>query len=132
MCANEWRDGICKKPIVRCHECDHRAFEPVTDVVMREHLTGEQVVGLYALDTKSRCRFVVADFDHESWQDDTRALVRTCRRLDIPVLPEISRSGDGAHVWFFFDSPVAAAAAFANPHWHELESVHRSTWKIAR
>jgi len=99
---------------------------------MREHLTGEQVVGLYALNTKSHCRFVVADFDHESWQDDTRALVRTCRRLDIPVLPEISRSGDGAHVWFFFDSPVAAAAAFANPHWHELEKVHRSTWKIAR
>ncbi len=111
VCANEWRDGICKKPTVRCHECDHRAFEPVTDAVMREHLTGAQVVGLYALDATSRCRFVVADFDHESWRDDTRALMRACRRLGIPMLPEISRSGDGAHVWFFFDTPVAAGTA---------------------
>ncbi len=111
VCANEWRDGICKKPTVRCHECDHQAFEPVTDAVMREHLTGAQVVGLYALDATSRCRFVVADFDHESWRDDTRALMRACRRLGIPKLPEISRSGDGAHVWFFFDTPVAAGAA---------------------
>jgi len=111
VCSNEWRDGICKKPTVRCHECNHRAFEPITDAVMREHLTGAHVVGLYALDATSRCRFVVADFDHESWRDDTRALVRCCRRYDVPVLPEISRSGDGAHVWFFFDTLVAAEAA---------------------
>ena len=111
VCANEWRAGICKKPDVRCHECDHRAFEPVTDSVMREHLTGEKVVGLYALDKNSRCRFIVADFDHESWREDTQALVRACRRLDIPLLPEISRSGDGAHVWFFFDTPVEAEIA---------------------
>ena len=111
VCANEWRKGICKKPVVSCHECSHRAFEPVTDTVMREHLTGVQVVGLYALDTTSHCRFVVADFDHAGWQDDTSALVRTCERLDIPVLTEISRSGDGAHVWFFFDLPVPATAA---------------------
>ena len=111
VCTNEWREGICKKSTVRCHECNHRAFEPVTDVVMREHLTGAQVVGLYALDATSRCRFVAADFDHESWKDDTCALVRTCCRLDIPTLPEISRSGDGAHVWFFFDNPAPAEAA---------------------
>ena len=138
VCANEWREGNCKKPTVRCH--------------------------------------------------------------DIATLPEISRSGDGAHAWFFFDNPVPAEAArllatalidktcreerllslsshdrlilsqdtltgagfrslIALPralgddrtaadaqyqflllncphyflsHWHELERVHRSTWKIAR
>ena len=111
VCGNEWREGICKKPKVRCHDCNHRAFEPVTDGVIRKHLTGAEVVGLYPLDTQSRCRFIVSDFDHDGWQDDTRALIRTCRRLDIPALPEISRSGDGAHVWFFFDSPVAAGIA---------------------
>jgi len=111
VCANEWREGICKKPKIRCHECHHRAFEPVTDEVIRKHLTGVEVVGLYALDTQSRCQFIVVDFDHDSWRDDTRALVRVCRRLGIPALPEISRSGDGAHVWFFFDAPVAAVSA---------------------
>jgi len=73
VCSNEWREGICNKPRVRCHECQHRAFEPVTDGVIRKHLTGVEVVGLYALDLQSRCRFIVADFDHEGWQDDTCA-----------------------------------------------------------
>jgi len=27
---------------------------------------------------------------------------------------------------------IARLAAFPNPHWHELERVHRSTWNIAR
>lgn len=55
VCANEGREGICEKPTVHCHECSHRAFEPVTDAVVREHLTGAQVVELYTLDTTSRC-----------------------------------------------------------------------------
>jgi len=110
-CANEWRAGICEKPRVKCHECRHRNFVPVSDAVVREHLTGARTVGRYALDTASRCRFVVADFDHDGWRDDAMALLRTCRRLDVPALAEISRSGDGAHVWFFFDAPVPAARA---------------------
>lgn len=111
VCANEWREGVCKKPKIRCHDCNHRAFEPITDGVIRKHLTGAEVVGLYPLDAQSCCRFIVSDFDHDGWQDDTRALILTCRGLDIPALPEISRSGDGAHVWFFFNSPVAAGIA---------------------
>ena len=82
MCANEWRDGICKKPVVRCHECNHRAFEPVTDAVMREHLTGAQVVGLYALDATSRCRFIVADFDHST--DEQRSWAGCMGGLGVP------------------------------------------------
>lgn len=55
VCANEWRKGICKKPVVSCHECTHRDFEPITDAVIRDHLRGKQIVGLYSLDTASRC-----------------------------------------------------------------------------
>ena len=111
VCANEWRAGVCKKPTVPCHVCTHRAFEPVTDEAVRRHLRGEQVVGLYALDQASRTRFVVIDLDHACWRDDALALLRICSRLAVPALGEISRSGDGAHVWLFFDAPVAASAA---------------------
>lgn len=110
-CANEWRAGICEKPRVKCHECRHRDFVPMSDAVVRDHLTGARTVGRYALDSASRCRFVVADFDHDDWREDVMALLRTCHRLDVPVLAEISRSGDGAHAWFFFDAPVPAAHA---------------------
>jgi hypothetical protein len=37
--------------------------------------------------------------------------VKTARRFELAPLVERSRSGNGAHVWFFFSEPVAAAAA---------------------
>jgi len=39
-CANEWVRGICEKPRVKCAECDHRRFLPVTDDIVRWHLSG--------------------------------------------------------------------------------------------
>jgi len=31
VCRNEWVRGICEKPRVKCGECLHQAFVPVTD-----------------------------------------------------------------------------------------------------
>ena len=39
------------------------------------------------------------------------AFVATCRQVGLPVAVERSRSGNGAHVWFFFGEPVPAAIA---------------------
>lgn len=39
------------------------------------------------------------------------AFLETCRRVGLPAAVERSRSGDGAHVWFFFSSPVSAISA---------------------
>jgi len=84
---------------------------PLTDDVIRRHLLGEHVVGLYPLDRRARCRLVVADFDDGEWRDDIRAFAETCRDAGVPPLLEISRSGDGAHAWFFFDDDVLAVDA---------------------
>ncbi|MBI4203719.1 MAG: DEAD/DEAH box helicase family protein [Betaproteobacteria bacterium] len=54
---------------------------------------------------------MAADFDKTSWADDVAAFVETSRMADLPAAVERSRSGNGAHVWFFFSAPVAAAAA---------------------
>jgi len=40
VCRNEWVRGICEKPRVKCGECPHQAFVPVTDDVIRSHLQG--------------------------------------------------------------------------------------------
>ena len=32
-CANEWARGLCEKPKVKCADCPHRRFLPVTDEV---------------------------------------------------------------------------------------------------
>ncbi len=37
-CANEWVKGICGKPQVKCGECPHQAFVPVTDEIIDKDL----------------------------------------------------------------------------------------------
>jgi hypothetical protein len=44
-CANEWVRGVCEKPRVKCAECDHRRFLPVTNDVIRWHLSGYDAAG---------------------------------------------------------------------------------------
>lgn len=103
-CANEWVRGVCEKPRVKCGECHHQASLPVEDQVILDHLQGRHIVGVYPLLTDETCWFLAADFDKASWADDVAAFVETCRRADLPAAVERSRSGNGAHVWFFFAS----------------------------
>jgi len=111
VCGNEWIPGVCEKPRVKCGECPNQAFLPVEDKVIVDHLQGRHVVGVYPLLTDETCWFLAADFDKASWSDDVAAFAETCRAHDLPAAVERSRSGNGAHVWFFFSAPVAASAA---------------------
>lgn len=110
-CANEWVRGICEKPRVKCGECPNQAFLPVTDQVLLDHLQGRHVVGVYPLLTDATCWLVAADFDKGSWAEDVLAFAETCRGAGVPAAVERSRSGHGAHAWFFFTAPVTASAA---------------------
>ena len=51
------------------------------------------------------------DFDEADWKEDALAFVVSCRELGVPVALEISRSGNGAHAWIFFEGRVAARDA---------------------
>ena len=76
-----------------------------------DHLQGRHVIGVYPLLEDDTCWLLAADFDQESWADDVSAFVETCRAVGLPAAIERSRSGNGAHVWFFFTAPAAAATA---------------------
>ena len=110
-CANEWVRGVCEKPRVKCGECPNHAFLPVTDQVILDHLQGRHVVGVYPLLTDETCWLLAADFDKSSWAEDVVAFAETCRTVGVPAAVERSRSGQGAHAWFFFAAPVAASLA---------------------
>ena len=109
-CGNEWVRGVCEKPRVKCSECPNQAFLPLNDKVILDHLQGRHTIGIYPMLKDETCWFLAADFDKESWLDDVSAFVETCRDLGVPTAVERSRSGDGAHVWFFFSSPVPAVS----------------------
>jgi len=111
VCRNEWIRGICEKPRTSCGSCTQRSFEPVTDDVIRNHLTGSIVMGVYPLLPDETCHFLAIDFDKETWREDVRAFMDTCKLEEIPASLERSRSGNGAHVWIFFDKPLPAVKA---------------------
>lgn len=112
-CANEWRPGVCDKPRTKCALCAHRAFLPVTDDLIRQHLTGKLTAGVYPLLADDSCHFLAIDFDGEAWRDDVLSVRESCEYHEVPVAVEISRSGEGAHLWIFFDRAVAAREARA-------------------
>jgi superfamily II DNA or RNA helicase/very-short-patch-repair endonuclease len=116
-CANEWAPGVCEKPKIKCAECPQRRFLPVTDDAIRWHLSGRDaegrdfVMGVYPMLQDETCFFLAADFDKAHWQEDAAAILQTCRRMNLPALLERSRSGNGGHLWLFFEEAVSATLA---------------------
>jgi superfamily II DNA or RNA helicase len=110
-CANEWRAGVCEKPRIKCGECPHRQFTPLSDAVIYKHLAGEHVIGVYPLLEDDSCYLLAVDFDEAEWRDDARAFMLSCTELGVPAALEVSRSGEGAHAWVFFADRVSARDA---------------------
>ena len=57
------------------------------------------------------CQLLAVDFDKSDWQQATKAFSQVCSRHNIPHAIERSRSGNGAHIWIFFDNKVSAREA---------------------
>lgn len=116
-CGNEWVRGVCEKPRIKCADCPHRRFLPITDEVIRWHLSGRDpqgrdfVMGVYAMLADESCFFLAVDLDGPDWSRDAAAFLETCRELDVPAALERSRSGNGGHVWLFFAESVPASLA---------------------
>ena len=114
---NEWVRGICEKPRVKCATCPHQQFLPVTDEVIRRHLSGRDdrgadfIAGVYPMLLDETCHFLAMDFDKAGWQEDALAVLDSCTRISLPAVLERSRSGNGGHVWIFFEQPIPAALA---------------------
>ncbi|MBU6338351.1 MAG: DEAD/DEAH box helicase [Rickettsiales bacterium] len=118
-CSNEWVRGKCNKPNIKCSECTNQAFIPLSAEVIRKHLGGEDfaggkrdyTIGIYPMLADDTCWFLATDFDKDKWQQDVSAFIKTCRKNAVPFVLERSRSGNGGHVWIFFEKPILAAQA---------------------
>jgi superfamily II DNA or RNA helicase len=68
-------------------------------------------MGIYPLLADETCWLLAIDLDGETWRDDVAALRGACQEVGLAPAVERSRSGAGAHAWFFFATPLPSARA---------------------
>lgn len=111
VCLNEWNPGVCHKPKIKCSACSQKLYAKFDEKVVENHLRGNMVVGIYPMCLDEMCYFLAIDFDDAGWQKDVSLLRAVCNEFEIPYAVERSRSGNGAHIWFFFEDKVPSALA---------------------
>lgn len=82
---------------------DHKTLCIVTDEVILNHLLGKETIGIYPILTDNTSYFIAADFDEGDWENDVQKFIAVCNSFSLQAYAEISRSGNGAHAWVFFE-----------------------------
>jgi len=87
---------------------ENKTVIPLTPDVIKKHLAGRDVVGIYPLLENNTSYFIAADFDGGNAFVEGQKLIQICKELNLPAYLEKSRSGNGAHVWLFFEEAYPA------------------------
>lgn len=115
-CANEWKKGICNKTMhKKCKTCKYRENKPLTKETIYNHMYTNKPIGIYPLLEDDTCYFLALDFDNkQTTQDlktDVQAFIQICEKYTIPYVLERSSSGNGIHIWIFFNHKIKAITA---------------------
>ena len=85
-----------------------KSYLKLTDEQIQKHLDGFHQIGVYPLLQDNTTWFLAADFDKANWQNEAITFLNACKEKGVPTYLERSRSGNGGHVWIFFDKPYPA------------------------
>ena len=109
-CKNKFKKSICillkgKK----CKDCANADYYPLTLNTLQSHLSGK-VIGVYPLLPDNTSWFAAVDFDGKTGDPlkDAKDLLAVCEVQGLPAYIERSQSGNGYHLWIFFDSSIQA------------------------
>ena len=126
QCKNRW-NSLCPKNKdgkASCDNCQYKSWIALSLKSIVQHLKGERVdgtdvIGIYPALEDGTSRLLVFDFDYhdgnedynesvknKEWMLEVDSLRSLCRKQGFFPLVERSRSGNGAHVWLFFEQPV--------------------------
>ena len=116
VCNNFWTDvcHIKNGTGVKCHSCEHQAWDPVADTCVAQHISGHNMHNFFLMLEEGFLRFGAVDFDvkpgKESQGYDFFEVQKFCRVLKAHGIKYgIARSTTaGYHVYIFFKEPYLA------------------------
>lgn len=85
-----------------------KEYLPFNDTALKEHFCGKTTVGIYPLLSDNTSFFIAADFDEDNWRESILKLYKICQEVGLPSIIERSRSGNGGHLWLFFEENIPA------------------------
>lgn len=86
----------------------HKSYLRLSSAELQKHLEGKQQIGIYPLLPNNTSWFLAADFDGKNWQKEALLFLNACTQNKLPAYLERSRSGNGGHVWLFFEQAYPA------------------------
>ena len=90
---------------------EKRSFQTLTNSVLKSHFRGEIAIGIFPMHLDDSCYFLVLDLDEGDWKEAGLTIHRIAREHQIESHLEISRSGQGIHIWFFFEEAIPSREA---------------------
>lgn len=116
VCKNKWNKSKCDMKKYPCKICPNKEMAKLDEKYVYNHLVGKDelcrdVIGLYPLLQDDSCWFLALDFDEKNWKNDVLSVYKICKENEIPAYIEISRSGNGAHLWLFFSEKIPSIDA---------------------
>lgn len=113
-CENSFKYQLCdRKKYKGCRGCPNKKYRGINNEDITNHFTpkSSKGYGIYPLLDADSCYFLVLDADGANYKDIVKNYYAICEFYDIDCLIEISRSGNGAHLWIFFEDKVKAVSA---------------------
>ena len=111
--AKYWvsKDGLKKGYSPAAYTFKGSDYIPVSNEIIQQHLEGKMRLGTYVVINQTMARFLVIDLDKASFIQDARAIKTISKDLGLNPLFELSKSGNGIHIWYFFETPIKAKDA---------------------
>ena len=111
VCKNRFSILCDFKKYKQCKECPNETYIPLDENAYFKHLQGKTSLGIYPIVECKYTFFLAIDFDGEKFKEAALAYKKECNKIGIDAIIELSRSGEGAHVWLFFSDKIEAKKA---------------------
>ena len=86
----------------------NKEYLPFDDNAIESNLSGNATCGIYPLLEDNTSYFIAVDFDKANWKETILKLHNICKDYDLQTYIERSRSGNGGHLWLFFEDAFPA------------------------